>query len=189
MHHFISGTWSFNTFNKEKQAKTNGQQPRRQIDPCFLLLLFSHFESVGKVGYRLRDPSFTRVCLCSVNIFEPLLSAATALFSSLILGLLFFWPSPHCVEISSPRILCIYFRSFVLHGTLKCSGLDVKELRLLFFNNCSFSCYSSLTGFHISTHSETPGEQERLMSRHKNGHIGADCRDDFKTCLSQLMIR
>lgn len=124
--------------------------------------------------------------LCSVIIFgclntkEPLLLERVERNHSFHLRPHFeiYFFLPYCMEISPPLIFSIYS--------------DVTAQANVGWTSKSWGC-SFLTTALVSTFLPAQKHQgdkkKRFTSSHKNDHIGADCREDFKTHLSQLMIR
>lgn len=145
---------------------------------------------VGEVSYHLWDPLYVRLSLFCKYLWVFEHKETTAFISCVILR--FF--SPYCMEISPALIHCIYFNvtSFVLHCELKWVGLQRAGVALFLKNFLTTAVSAGSRLSPVSTFLPTQkhqGNKKRLMSTHKNDRIGADCREDFKTRLSQLMIR
>lgn len=86
---------------------------------------------------------------------------------------------------SNPQHL---FQSYIQAGcTSKSCGCSFLKTALLSRHLSPVSTLTHST-WQLLAH-ENRGNKERYMSSHKSDHVGADCKEDFKTHLSQLMIR
>lgn len=167
---------------------------------------FSYFSSAIFSSHRLQEKwviiyeiLFMWGCLCSLSIFGCLNTRGRLLPESyhsfhlmahfeILRFFILHWP--YCMEISPPLMLCIYFTitSIVFQCELKWAGLQRAGIAHIFLVSAGV-CLLHISYLSISTSSETPREQKRLMTVCKSDRIRASWGDSFETRLSELLPR